>query len=153
MLVDRQGIFCLFLYDYDVYFAAWNDRGSRSQIHSINELLQEETGNDGRQKFLTGNRPRAIRAIDMYHEPDDQSVFEIVLATQDGSIFHAALGYDPDEGKLEFIEKFECMLELPDSRAILDLKIVRVQESFMVLAATENCLYQLCGQGMLRDVL
>lgn len=153
MVVDREGIHCLFLYDYDVYFATWNDDRSKSQIHSINELLQEEAGHDGRQSFLTGNRPRAIRAIDIYHEPGDHEMFELVFATQDGSIFHSALAYDADTGKLEILEKFDCMLELPDSRAILDLKIVRIQESFMVLAVTDNCLYQFCGEGMLRSVL
>ena len=28
------------------------------------------------------------------------------------------------ENKLEIIESFECLVELPDSRAILDLKVV-----------------------------
>ena len=73
------------------------------------------------QNFLTGSRPSPIVAIDVHHDPGVHDLFEILLGTQDGRIFHAVLAYEG--AKLEIIESFACVVELPENRAIQDIKI------------------------------
>ena len=47
------------------------------------------------------------------------------------------------------------MVELPENRAILDLKIASFKETeqFMILAITESSLYQFSGEGVIRGIL
>ena len=79
-------------------------------------------------------------------------MFEIVFGTQAGSIYHGAFNFN-DEGKLEMLEKFEMVLELPEARAILDLKVAQLGDSNLLLAVTDSCLYQFAGAESVRTVL
>ena len=66
-------------------------------------------------------RPRAFRSVDIYHDAGEQNFFEILLGTQDGQIYHAALEYS--NAGLDVAEHFTSVIEIPDAKAILDLKI------------------------------
>lgn len=130
--VDLQGQHCLFLQDLEIFAASWNS----NEIISINDLVTAD-GSSG--KFLTGARPQTISAIDIHVEPGQDEVFEVVFGTEAGGIYHAA--FFAQDGKLEMLEKFEMVLELPEARAILDLKVAQLGDSCIVLAVTDSCLY------------
>jgi len=132
--VNQDALHCLFLQDLEVFYANWNS----DQVLSINDIASDDSGGN-KQSFLTGTRPQTISAIDIYCEPGADDIFEVVIGTETGSIYHAALAFS--DGNLEILEKFELMLELPDARTILDLKICQHKESFMVLAITDSTLY------------
>lgn len=87
MFVDREGVHCLLVYDYELFYINFYD----SKVHKVSSLSQE--GDAGDQNFLTGSRPSPIVAIDVYHDPGELNFFEIILGTQDGRIFHAGLEY------------------------------------------------------------
>lgn len=147
MYVDREGVHCLLVYDYELFYI--NFYGN--QVHKVSSLSQED-GQMGDQNFLTGSRPSPIVAIDVHHDPGELNLFEIILGTQDGRIFHAVLEYQ--NNRLEIIENFACVVELPEHRAILDLKIASFEsQQFMILAITESSLYQFSGEGVIRGVL
>lgn len=147
MYVDREGVHCLLVYDYELFYMNYYG----NQVHKVSSLSQED-GQMGDQNFLTGSRPSPIVAIDVHHDPGELNLFEIILGTQDGRIFHAVLEYS--NNKLEIIENFACVVELPENRAILDLKIASFEgQQFMVLAITESSLYQFSGEGVIRGVL
>jgi hypothetical protein len=46
------------------------------------------------------------------------------LGTKDGKIYHAAFDYS--QGNLEVADPFSCVLEIPDAKAILDLKAANI---------------------------
>lgn len=102
------------------------------------------------ESMETKTRPRAFRSVDI--EASDESVFEILLGTQDGQIFHAVVEYSP--AGFEVLEPLTCVLELPDGKAILDIKIANI--SFgqnIVLAVTDSSLYQFAGESMIKNLL
>jgi len=52
------------------------------------------------------------------------------------------------------VEPFTCVLEIPDAKAILDLKIVNINfGQNVVLAVTESSLYQFSGENMIKNML
>lgn len=56
--------------------------------------------------------------------------------------------------RLDYFESFECLLELPDSRAILDVKVASPGfNQNIILAITDSSLYQFSGEGVVRNVL
>ena len=80
-----------------------------------------------------------MRSIEISAE--DEFVFEILVGTTDGQIFHASIEFDPARG-LEIFEPFESVLELPNAKAILDLKVAKINyESIIIMAITESNLY------------
>jgi len=100
-----------------------------------------------------GTRVSAFKSVDLLINPgDDDSYFEIVLGTQDGQIFHAVLEYSG--GRFEVIENFTNVLELPDGKAILDLKVASIGSSqHIVMAITDSSLYQFQGEQMIKALL
>jgi len=52
------------------------------------------------------------------------------------------------------VEEFTCVLEIPDSKAILDLKMANINfDSNIVLAVTESSLYQFSGENIFKNLL
>lgn len=117
MYVDREGVHCILVQDYELFYINYNG----NQVHKISSLSQDGSGTMSDQNFLTGSRPSPIVAVDVHHDPGEISLFEIIFGTQDGRIFHAVLEYS--NNRLEIIENFACVVEVPENRAILDLKI------------------------------
>jgi hypothetical protein len=63
------------------------------------------------------------------------------------------LDFSPNSG-LEVTEDFTSVIEIPDAKAILDLKIANLNmNQNIVLAVTESSLYQFSGENMLRIML
>lgn len=97
--------------------------------------------------------------MDIFHEAGDHEFFEILLGTHDGCIYHAAFEYSSQrlrEGKqpFEVVEEFTCVLEVPDSKAILDIKMANINfDSYVVLAVTESSLYQFSGENVFKNLL
>ena len=106
MFVDREGMHCILLAEHELFYCNWED----NHIYQINTMGQEGT-----------TRPRAFRSVDIYHDAGEQNFFEILLGTQDGQIYHAALEYS--NAGLDVAEHFTSVIEIPDAKAILDLKI------------------------------
>ena len=69
--------------------------------------------------------PRAFKCIDIYQSGgEDAMCFEMVVGTVDGQIFHAELEYNKNvKESITVNEPFTFMLELVDTKAILDIKI------------------------------
>ena len=74
-----------------------------------------------------------------------------MFGTEAGGIYHAA--FVVEEGRIEVLEKFECVVELPEARAILDIKVAQLSDSSLILAVTDSCLYQFAGAEQTRTVL
>lgn len=148
MYVSRQGSHCILLAEHELFYNNWAD----NTIIQLDRVLLDSMV-EGRSASMAGtSRPRAFRSVDVYQAPDDDTLFEILLGTQDGQIFHAALLYC--DGQLEVIEPFESVLELTDSKAILDIKMARVSfDQHVILAVTESSLYQLSGDYTFRNLL
>lgn len=51
------------------------------------------------------------------------------------------------------VEPFTSVIEIPDAKAILDIKIANVQGHNVVLAITESSLYQFSGASMIQSML
>ena len=52
------------------------------------------------------------------------------------------------------VENFTSVIEIPDAKAILDLKIANLSMSQnIVLAVTESSLYQFSGENVLKSML
>lgn len=78
MVVDREGVHCILVSDYELFYNHWSDNNNK--FHSINELIEEEKDGAGRN-FLTGSRPSAIVSVDIHHDPGEHNLFELVLGT------------------------------------------------------------------------
>jgi len=67
-------------------------------------------------------------------------------------VFHAALDYS--DGNFEVLEPFANVLELPDGKAILDIKIASIGfAQNIVLAITDSSLYYISGEYMIKELL
>jgi len=125
MYVDGEGQHCILLAENELFYCNWND----NSLYQINTTREEGgagglPGNQGNSNFLAGQRPRAFRSVDIYHA-GGLNFFELLLGTQDGQIFHAALEYS--QHGLEVVEPFTSVIEIPDAKAILDIKIAHIQ--------------------------
>ena len=123
MYVDKEGQHCILLAEHELFYCNWND----DRIYPIDTLGQEAggaPGNQGNSNFLAGQRPRAFRSVDIYHA-GGLNFFELLLGTQDGQIFYAALEYS--QNGLEVVEPFTSVIEISDAKAILDIKIAHTQ--------------------------
>ena len=149
LIIDKQGLHCVAIADHELFYMNWSDQ--RVQRMSAIPPL------DGKKKhkYLMEDQPCNITAVDLALEPGEDSVFDIVFATQDGRIFHAEICYE--DGKLEFFEEFECFVDnLADSRPIIDIKVAafrETQKQTMILVATQINVYQFVGNGSVRAVL
>lgn len=107
--VDREGQHCILICDHELFYLNWKD----NRVFPIST-----SGSD--------SRPRAFQSIDIHHEVGEENFFEVLLGTQDGQIFHAALEYSQGGAKgsaLEVVEPFTHVIEMPGAGPVLDLKI------------------------------
>jgi len=70
------------LAEHEIFYNNWADQ----QIYQIDKLLLDSMSKS------SVVRPRAFRSVDIVEEQGG-GFFEILLGTQDGQIFHAALDY------------------------------------------------------------
>ena len=139
MFVSRDGNHAILLAEHELFYNNWND----NQIIQLDKLLL-----DSMEK--KGTRVSAFKSVDILQEGD--STFDILLGTQDGQVFHAALDYS--DGNFEVLEPFANVLELPDGKAILDIKIASIGfAQNIVLAITDSSLYYISGEYMIKELL
>ena len=144
MCVDQQGMHCVLLADHEIFYCNWD--GDR--LWKISTSAKEGQGDAG-PNVMPGHKPPPFRSVDI---SSDDACFDLLVGTQDGQIFHALVEYNEDAGQTYPLtyppdETFASVLELPDAKAILDLKIATVRDASqlpvwtVVLAATESGLY------------
>mmetsp|Transcript_34579 Transcript_34579/g.52888 ORF Transcript_34579/g.52888 Transcript_34579/m.52888 type:complete len:268 (+) Transcript_34579:218-1021(+) len=149
MFVDSEGVHCLLMAENELFYCNWAD----DNIHTINTYSVESQGHhNSRSSTLAGSRFRSFQSIDIFHEPGDHEFFQLLVGTRDGQIYHAALEFSP--AGLELVEPFSSVLEIPDAKPILDLKIASITfDQNIVLAVTESSLYQFTGENILKSML
>lgn len=151
LFVSRNGNHCILLADHELFYNNWKD----NTIIQFDKILLDSIKVERSASvtsYTATSGPRAFKSIDISHDLDDESFFEILLGTVDGQIFHAALEYV--NGTFDVVEPLECVLELTDYKPILDLKIAKVNfDQNMVLAVTESSLYQFTGDTVVKSVL
>jgi len=129
MYVDRKGMHCFLLADHEIYYNNWaNDR--------VHQIPVNVDGSD---------QARAFKSIDIcYLDDDDLNIFEVLIGSEDGQIFHACIQVTEDQ--VEILDgEFKQVLETVDFRPILDIKIAKINNNYLVLAVTDSSLYQLLG--------
>jgi hypothetical protein len=129
MYVDRSGMHCVLMSDNELFYVNWK----HDRIYVI-DIGGKDAGGEAQ-------RPSGLRSVEISAE--DEYVFEILVGTTDGQIFHASIEFDPDSARgLDIFEPFESVLELPNAKAILDLKVAKINyESIIIMAITESNLY------------
>lgn len=139
MYVDRTGMHCVLMSEHELFYVNWD----HDRIDLI-DISGKDTGGDYQ-------RPCGLRSVELSAE--DDSVFEILLGTSDGQIYHASIEFDPHRG-LDIFEPFESVLEIPNAKAILDLKVAKISyDSIIVMAITESNLYQFSANTSLIKTL
>lgn len=80
--------------------------------------------------------------MDVFVEDGAYDFFKIMIGTNEGGLYYGEISLDAEEHKLE-VENFKKVLQLPDFTPILDIKMAMpTEDSSLVLAITENKLYQ-----------
>ena len=130
LYVDKDGVHCILMSEHELFYCNWND----NHIYQINTNVQDSASGRG----FAG--PRGFRSIEIFHEDGDQNCFEILLGTKDGQIYHTAMEYS--DGSLEVFEHLSSVIELPEAKEVLDIKIASfADDEKVVLAVTETTLY------------
>jgi hypothetical protein len=62
-------------------------------------------------------------------------MFEIILGTEDGQIYHACLQYTPK--MLEIIDPFVLVMDTHEYRPIYDIKMAKISNRQIILAITD----------------
>jgi len=127
MYVDPRGLHAFFLAEHEVFYNHWSSpRVFQVQVTQLGAAQQ----------------PKAFKSIDLqYVAPREYDLFEILLGTEDGQIFHACLQFSPKAG-LETIDALKHVFDTGEYRAILDLKIAKISGNQIVLAITDQTLHQ-----------
>lgn len=86
------------------------------------------------------------------NELDDSRVYEILLGSEDGHIFHGVMEINQKYGTVEVFKEFTSVMETPEYSPILDIKIARVKGNYLVLAVSATSLYQFIGKGGVEEV-
>ena len=80
MYVDPRGLHCFFLAEHEIFYNHW----------SSNRVFQVASTHSGASS--TTSQPKSFKSIDLqYVAPKEYDLFEILLGTEDGQIFHACL--------------------------------------------------------------
>lgn len=84
MFVDPRGLHCFFLAEHEIFYNHW----------SSNRVFQITTSS--KLDSQTSTQPRTFRSIDLqYVSPKNFDIFEILVGTDDGNIYHSAFMLDP----------------------------------------------------------
>lgn len=111
MYVDARGLHCFFLAEHEIYYNHWNS----------NRVYQITTRTDN------SAQPKSFRSLDLsYVSPGDFDIFEILVGTEDGQIYHACLNFSPGKNTLDYLDTLKNVFETGDYRPILDLKIAKI---------------------------
>lgn len=125
MFVDAKGIHCFLLTEHEIYYNNWNS----SKVFQVNTTV---AGGSSQLK--------SFRSLDLqYVSPSDLNMFELVLGTEDGQLYHACLNYSPK--LLEVVDPLVLLLDTQQYRPIYDLKLAKISSKQIVLAITENTLH------------
>ena len=79
--------------------------------------------------------------------------FQLLVGTQDGSLYHASLARDEGPWETEEGNEFTRVLQLPDKKAILGIQMCSLDGVNVVFVVTENNLYQFTGDETFREML
>ena len=60
MCVDREGLHCILVSDFELYYLNWSD----NQVHKISNLIQQKAKSSS-TAYITGQRPTTITALDI----------------------------------------------------------------------------------------
>lgn len=72
--------------------------------------------------------------------PSDLNMFELVLGTEDGQLYHTCLSYSPKF--LEVVDPLVLLLDTQTYLPIHDIKLAKISNKQIVLAITDSSLHQ-----------
>ena len=65
----------------------------------------------------------------------------MVLGSEEGHLFHGVLQVDPDSGMVNVVESFKVVLQTPEYSSILEIKMTKIKDTFLILFISATMLY------------
>ena len=129
MYVDPKGLHCFMLAEHEIYYNHWKS----NVVYLLN------VNSSGGTHFK--DQPEAYKSIDIFYvTPNDPDAFEIILGTETGGIYHSCIVYQDKQG-IQIIEPFIKVLDTKSMTPILDMKICKILDRFLILAVTDSILF------------
>ena len=95
----------------------------------------------------------AFRSIDILKfDENEPNFFELLLGSDEGHIFYGVVEVKED-GRLEVVTPLKVVVQTPDFSSILEIKMTKIKDVYLVLAVSATKLYQLIGQESLESTL
>ena len=98
-----------------------------------------------------GEQQRTLKSIDISKAIGDDSteaVLDVLIGTEDGHILHGAVETKGTRaGNFTVVSQFRSVMET-QYEPVLDIKIAKINDFVLVLAASETMLYQFAGKEL-----
>ena len=156
MVVSRDGEHCIMMAEHELFYNQWADASDADpfqiQQKQANELEQNDEIVELNKTLFPENKEGHLtyRSVEML---GGENHFQLLVGTQDGSLYHASLARDEGPWETEEGNEFTRVLQLPDKKAILGIQMCSLDGVNVVFVVTENNLYQFTGDETFREML